>query len=80
MIGVPDDAENPSFWQAIFLQSKVNGAPCRGDQLPRHHREWPKNTYLQCRLRYVRESQTFQGKASDPSPEAPYEILYKDLL
>jgi len=46
--------EQPSFWQLIFLQSKVNGASYCGEQLVGQKWDWPKNTYLQCRLRYLR--------------------------
>lgn len=42
--------EKPSFWQLIFLQSKVNGAPYNGDELPGRSWDWPKDTYLQRRL------------------------------
>ena len=48
------DAQRQTFWQRVFLQSKVNGAPYVGEQLPGARWEWPKNTYLQRRLRYVR--------------------------
>jgi hypothetical protein len=43
--------EKPSFWQMIFLQSKVNGASYNGEDLPGRNWNWPKNTYLQRRLR-----------------------------
>jgi hypothetical protein len=45
------DLKNPSFWQLVFLNSKVNGATYDGEQLPRRSWNWPKNTYLQQRLR-----------------------------
>lgn len=80
MITVPEYPENLSFWQLVFLQSKVNGAPYQGAQLPLYSWEWPKNTYLQRRLRYLRESQTLQGKALNLSPEARYELLYRELV
>jgi len=80
MTKVADDAESLSFWQLIFLQSKVNGAPYQGEQLRLYSWEWPKDTYLQRRLRYIRGSQTLQSKALDLSPEARYELLYKELL
>lgn len=48
------DVEKTSLWQQVFLQSKVNGAPYRGDQLPGVHWEWPKDTFLQRRLRDAR--------------------------
>ena len=80
MIKVPEDPENLSFWQLVFLLSNVNGAPYQGDQLPLYSWKWPKNTYLQRRRRLIRASQTLQGKALDLSPEARYELLYKELL
>jgi hypothetical protein len=42
--------DKPSYWQSIFLQSKVNGAAYNGEGLPRRSWNWPKNTYLQRRL------------------------------
>jgi hypothetical protein len=44
----------PSFWQLVFLQSKVNGAAYRGEQLPRRNWNWPQDTYLQQRLRLAK--------------------------
>ena len=46
----------PSYWQSIFLQSKVNGAPYNGEDLPGRSWNWPKNTYLQRRLRRAQVS------------------------
>jgi hypothetical protein len=46
-----------SFWQLVFSQSKVNGAPYYGDNLPGRTWEWPKDTYLQRRLQ---QSKWFQ--------------------
>lgn len=48
------ETEKPSFWQLVFSQSKVNGALYMGEQLPGRNWNWPKNTYLQRRLRQVR--------------------------
>jgi hypothetical protein len=39
-----------SYWQLVFLQSKVNGAAYNGEALPGRKWNWPKNTYLQRRL------------------------------
>jgi hypothetical protein len=50
------DTQKPSFWQRVFLQSKVNGALYSGEQLPGARWEWPKDTYLQRRLRLGRLS------------------------
>jgi len=44
----------PSFWQLVFLQSKVNGARYSGEELPGRTWEWPKDTYLQRRLQRAR--------------------------
>lgn len=47
--------EKPSsFWQSVFLQSRVNGAPYCGEQLPLRPWNWPSNTYLQRRLKLAR--------------------------
>ena len=48
------DIEKTSFWQQIFLQSKVNGAPYHGDLLPGQHWNWPKDSYLKRRRNHVR--------------------------
>ena len=40
------DLRKPSFWQLVFLQSKVNRAGYDGEQLPRRNWDWPKDTYL----------------------------------
>ena len=40
-----------SYWQLVFLQSKANGAAYNGEALPGREWNWPKNTYLQRRLR-----------------------------
>ncbi len=63
--------EETSSWQLIFMQSKVNGALYRGEQLPGYNWNWPKNTYLQCRLQYLRwyrSSDGFAGlnRSADP--------------
>lgn len=44
----------PSFWQLVFLQSKLNGARYTGEELPARTWEWPKDTYLQRRLQRAR--------------------------
>lgn len=46
------DLDKPSYWQLVFLQSKVNGATYMGEQLPGRNWDWPKDTYLQRRLRH----------------------------
>ena len=48
------ETQKPSYWQLIFLQSKVNGGSYNGEALPGHNWNWPKDTYLQRRLRRAR--------------------------
>ena len=43
-----------SSWQFIFLQSRVNNGPYFGDTLPAQNWDWPQGTWLQERLRYLR--------------------------
>jgi hypothetical protein len=45
-----DFLEKPSFWQLVFLQSKVNGATYHGEQLAAQKWMWPQGTYFQQRL------------------------------
>jgi hypothetical protein len=45
---------NPTYWQLIFLQSKVNGASYNGEALARYNWDWPKETYLQRRLHRIK--------------------------
>ncbi len=44
-----------SYWQLIFSQSKVNGAPYHDDELPVYKWNWPTDTYLR-RRRFLKES------------------------
>jgi hypothetical protein len=46
-----------SYWQIVFLQSKVNSGPYDGDRLPRQNWDWPQQTWFQDRLRYIRKTQ-----------------------
>jgi hypothetical protein len=53
--------EKRSYWQLIFLQSKVNGAPYNGDELPGQSWDWPKDTYFQRRLHLIKILQPVAG-------------------
>jgi len=44
-----------SSWQLIFQQSKVNNGAYDGDRLPAQNWHWPQGTWLQTRLRSLRE-------------------------
>lgn len=55
------ETAKPSYWQLIFLQSKVNGAAYSGEELPGRNWDWPKDTYLQRRLQRSRYFQLAEG-------------------
>jgi hypothetical protein len=44
----------PTYWQQVFSQSKANGANYNGEDLYSQAWAWPKDTYLQRRLRQRR--------------------------
>jgi hypothetical protein len=41
-------------WELIFTQSRVNNGAYDGDRLVGNHWQWPKGTWFQTRLRYLR--------------------------
>jgi hypothetical protein len=53
--------KNPSYWQLIFLQSKINGAPYKGEALPAQTWDWPKDTYFQRRLHLIKILRPAEG-------------------
>lgn len=69
-----------SFWQLIFLQSKANGASYHGDTLRRHNWEWPQETYLQRRLRYLKDSRLQPIHPPNLSTEERFERAYEKLM
>ncbi|MEE9143737.1 MAG: hypothetical protein V3U06_03075 [Candidatus Binatia bacterium] len=82
------DIRQLSIWLLIFLKSRVNGAPYRGEELPERKWNWLQGTYLQQRLQYLRGSQKkLRRKAifsrlahTDRSAQARFELLYEKLL
>ena len=42
--------EKTSYWQLVFLQSKVNGCSYRGEALPHAKWQWPRNTWFQGKM------------------------------
>jgi hypothetical protein len=42
-------------WQSIFMQSPANSGFYYDDELPRPTWQWPKGTWFQERLDYIRE-------------------------
>jgi hypothetical protein len=41
-------------WELIFLQSRVNNGAYDGDELPASNWDWPRGTWFQERLNYLR--------------------------
>ena len=41
-------------WQLIFYQSRVNNGLYSGDILPEQRWDWPRGTWFQTRLSYLR--------------------------
>lgn len=61
--------EERSFWQVVFSQSRVNGAPYDGDKLETSRWHWPSNTFLQRRRRFLR-SQPMDQTSGDEAGRA----------
>ncbi len=45
-----DEEDKISYWQLIFLQSKVNGCSYRDEDLPHMKWQWPRDTWFQEQL------------------------------
>jgi hypothetical protein len=45
-----DEEDKISYWQLIFLQSKVNGCSYRDENLPHMKWQWPRDTWFQEQL------------------------------
>jgi hypothetical protein len=57
-----------SSWQLIFMQSKVNNGAYNGDRLFAQNWDWPKETWLQKRLRDLRkDNRKSSGESTQPS-------------
>jgi hypothetical protein len=65
MKGKAVSLQKPSLWQLIFLQSKVNGAPYHGEKLSGHHWNWPRGTYFQRRLQFLRLAHSAESDIQD---------------
>jgi hypothetical protein len=44
-------------WELIFCLSRVNNGVYDGDRLAAQNWQWPEDTWLQTRLRYLRRGQ-----------------------
>jgi hypothetical protein len=54
-------------WELIFLQSRVNHGAYDGDGLPAQNWDWPRGTWFQERLYYLRARRPFRDFNSWPS-------------
>jgi len=66
--------EKASSWQSIFLQSKVNGAAYNGEHLLALNWEWPKGTFLQRRLEYLRKYRPSDELADSNQSTSPVNL------
>jgi len=46
-------------WELIFRQSRVNNGAYDGEQLPTQNWNWPRGTWFQRRLRYLRRGNKY---------------------
>ena len=46
-------------WELIFRQSRVNNGAYDGEQLPAQNWNWPRGTWFQRRLRYLRRGNEY---------------------
>ena len=44
--------EKLSYWQLVFVQSKVNGCSYSGEALPHAKWQWPRDTWFQGQLEH----------------------------
>lgn len=52
-------------WQSIFAQSRVNDGVYLGEALPAQNWRWPQGTWLQRRLRYLRQTSSHPGNLEE---------------
>jgi hypothetical protein len=51
-------------WESIFMQSPVNNGFYEEDELQQQNWSWPKGTWFQTRLDFVREQMPLHLKSS----------------
>ncbi|MEX0803495.1 MAG: hypothetical protein WD688_09290 [Candidatus Binatia bacterium] len=69
------ECEEQSFWQLVFGQSKVNGAPYEGEKLATARWHWPSDTYLQRRRQYLKSSQPLDQSGAGQVESIFYETV-----
>jgi hypothetical protein len=58
-------------WESIFRQSKVNDGLYVGDRLSTQNWDWPRQTWFQERLEYLRTSHAKQLNGTNHTALAP---------
>ena len=56
-----------NVWESVFLQSRVNNGTYDEDGLPQLHWDWPKGTWLQSRLYFLRERRNVLSLKPSPN-------------
>jgi hypothetical protein len=60
-----DEEDKISYWQLIFLQSKVNGCSYRDEDLPHMKWQWPRDTWFQEQLSHQLKTLEFATQRGD---------------
>ena len=60
-----DEEDKISYWQLIFLQSKVNGCSYRDEDLPHMKWQWPRDTWFQEQLSHHLKTLEFATQRGD---------------
>lgn len=55
------EVDKTSYWQRIFSLSPINGGMYFGEHLPPSRMTWPRSTWFQRRLDYLRENQKLKN-------------------
>lgn len=65
-----------SPWLQVFNNSKVNGAPYLGDDLPAHRWTWPTDTYMRRRLRILHANGGDETTTPNPTDNRLDNLLF----
>ena len=62
-------------WQLIFFQSRVNNGAYDGDYLPAQNWDWPRDTWFQERLYYLRSGRREITEKASQAQETDCEMM-----
>jgi hypothetical protein len=57
------EIDNYTYWQRIYLMSKIISHTYHGDKLPTYKWDWPKNGFLTRRMAEVKAREAQDAKA-----------------